>query len=71
MVEEELEGDWVAERDFDVERLKLIDDEEANAPAPPPAHGSPNGDRSEFDRFREANVQARSASRASAPSRSR
>ena len=32
MVEEELEGDWVDERDFDVERLKLIDDEEANAP---------------------------------------
>ena len=57
MVEEELEGDWVAERDFDVDRLKLIDDEEANAPPPPPAHGSPNGDRSEFDRYHEANVK--------------
>jgi sulfite reductase beta subunit-like hemoprotein len=57
MVEEELEGDWVAERDFDVERLKLIDDEEANAPAAPATHGSPNGDRSEFDQFREANVK--------------
>ncbi|HEY7151617.1 MAG TPA: nitrite/sulfite reductase [Solirubrobacterales bacterium] len=57
MVDEELDGDWVAERDFDVARLKLIDDEEANAPPPPPAHGSPNGDRSEFDRFREANVK--------------
>src|SRR6476620_7878123 len=58
MVEEELEGDWVAERDFDVDRLKLIDDEEANAPPPPPAHGSPNGDRSEFDRYQDANVKA-------------
>src|SRR6478735_8565776 len=58
MVEEELEGDWVAERDFDVDRLKLIDDEEANAPPPPPASGSPNGDRSEFDSFREADVKA-------------
>ncbi|TMK73438.1 MAG: hypothetical protein E6G48_05295, partial [Actinobacteria bacterium] len=35
MVEEELEGDWVDERDFDVERLKFIDDEEAKAPPPP------------------------------------
>jgi sulfite reductase (ferredoxin) len=57
MVEEELEGDWVAERDFDVDRLKLIDDEESNAPPPPPASGSPNGDRSEFESFREANVK--------------
>ncbi len=32
-VDAELEGDWVAERDFDVERLRFDDDEEANAPA--------------------------------------
>ncbi|HEX7245924.1 MAG TPA: nitrite/sulfite reductase [Solirubrobacterales bacterium] len=60
-VDEELEGDWVEERDFDaalVERLRFDDDEEANAPAAPPAAASPNGDRSEFDRFVEANVQA-------------
>src|SRR5437773_622328 len=57
MVEEELEGDWVDERDFDIERLKLIDDEEANAPPPAIAAGSTNGDRSEFDRFLEANVK--------------
>ena len=57
MVEEELQGDWVDERDFDVERLKLIDDEEAKAPPPPGAYGSPNGDRSEFDGFLEANVK--------------
>ncbi len=57
-VDDELEGDWVAERDFDVERLRFDDDEQANAPAAPPAAASPNGDRSEFDRFVEGNVQA-------------
>ncbi len=57
MVEEELEGDWVAEREFDVERLRYDDDEEANAPAAPAAAGSPNGDRSEFDGFLAGNVQ--------------
>jgi sulfite reductase (ferredoxin) len=57
MVEEELEGDWVAERDFDVERLRFVHDEEANAPAAPAASASPNGDRSAFDRFRESNVR--------------
>jgi sulfite reductase beta subunit-like hemoprotein len=57
MVEEELEGDWVSEREFDVARLKLIDDEEASAPPAPGAYASPNGDRSEFDTFRDANVR--------------
>jgi sulfite reductase beta subunit-like hemoprotein len=60
LVEEELEGDWVGEREFDaelVERLRYEDDEEANAPAAPAAPASPNGDRSEFDRYVEANVQ--------------
>ena len=57
MVEEELEGDWVDEREFDVARLKLIDDEEAKAPPSPGIYASPNGDRSEFDAFREANVK--------------
>jgi sulfite reductase beta subunit-like hemoprotein len=57
-VEEELQGDWVAEREFDVERLRYDDDEQANAPAKPPLTASPNGDRSEFERFLEGNVQA-------------
>ena len=57
IVEEELEGEWVGERDFSPERMLLTDDEEANAPAPPPDYGSPNGDRSEFDRFAESNVR--------------
>ncbi|HSI81382.1 MAG TPA: nitrite/sulfite reductase [Solirubrobacterales bacterium] len=57
LVAEELEGDWVAERDFSIDRLKFVHDEEANAPAPRPSYGSPNGDRSEFDRWVEANVK--------------
>src|SRR5215210_5556287 len=57
MVEEELEGDWIAERDFSIEHLLFVDDEEANAPPAPPQAASPNGDRSGFDRFRESNVK--------------
>ena len=59
-VDEELEGDWVEEREFDaelVERLRFDDDEEANAPEAPAAPASPNGERSQFERFCEGNVQ--------------
>jgi sulfite reductase (ferredoxin) len=55
-VEEELKGDWVAERDFDPQRRLFVHDEEANAPAVPTSYGSPNGDLSEFEAFRAANV---------------
>jgi sulfite reductase beta subunit-like hemoprotein len=57
-VEEELKGDWVAERDFDPQPRLFVHDEEANAPAAPASYGSPNGDLSEFERFRTSNVQA-------------
>src|SRR5215207_6097094 len=57
LVEEELKGDWVAERDFSVDERLFIHDEESNAPAPPIGYGSPNGDGSEFERFRTANVE--------------
>jgi sulfite reductase (ferredoxin) len=57
MVEEELAGDWVGEMDYDLAELKVLHDEEANAPAPPEVVLSPNGDRSEFDRFVESNVR--------------
>jgi sulfite reductase beta subunit-like hemoprotein len=59
-VDAELEGEWVAEREFGpelVERLRFDDDEEERAPDVPPAVASPNGDRKEFDRFIEGNVQ--------------
>ena len=55
-VEEELEGDWVSERDFSVEHRLFMDDERESAPAPPQSYSSPNGDSSEFERFRAANV---------------
>jgi sulfite reductase beta subunit-like hemoprotein len=57
-MEEELQGDWVGERDFEaaLERGLLDDDEEAAAPPVPEAYGSPNGDRSEFDLWVERNV---------------
>ena len=58
IVEDELSGDWVSERDFSIEPLLFEDDEEANAPAPREAYGSPNGDLTEFDRFIASNVQA-------------
>jgi sulfite reductase beta subunit-like hemoprotein len=55
-VEEELEGDWVGERDFSIEHRLFVDDERESAPAPPQRSGSPNGEDSEFERFRAANV---------------
>ncbi|MDX6704838.1 MAG: hypothetical protein QOI48_684 [Solirubrobacteraceae bacterium] len=57
MVEEELQGDWVAERDFDVQGLSWQDDEEASAPPVPATFASPNGDVSAFERFCADNVQ--------------
>src|ERR1700686_5641718 len=56
-VEEELQGEWVEERDFSVEHRLFLDDERGRAPAPPQSFGSPNGDASEFERFRRANVR--------------
>ena len=58
LVEEELEGDWVAERDFDPQPRLFLHDEEAGAPAKPHSYGSPNGDGAEFLRFRAANVES-------------
>jgi len=55
-VEEELRGDWVSERDFSIEHRLFLDDERESAPPPPHSFGSPNGDISEFERFRAANV---------------
>ncbi len=55
-VEEELQGEWVAERDFSIEDRLFNDDERENAPAPPSEYGSPNGDLQEYKRFCSANV---------------
>jgi sulfite reductase (ferredoxin) len=56
-VEEELQGDWTNERDFDVEHRLFLDDEQDNAPAAPVSSGSPNGDLSDFERFCATSVE--------------
>jgi sulfite reductase beta subunit-like hemoprotein len=57
MVEEELKGDWVAERDFDPTPLLFEHDEEAHAPRHRDSHGSPNGDNRAFEQFVASNVR--------------
>src|SRR5207248_2014550 len=57
IVEEELQGDWVSERDFSLDRILFVHDEEANAPPSRATYASPNGDLREFDRFLETNVR--------------
>ncbi len=56
MVDEELQGDWVGERDFDVDGLRFDVDEEALAPAPPLTIAYPNGDLAAYERFVADNV---------------
>jgi sulfite reductase beta subunit-like hemoprotein len=56
-VEEELQGDWVAERDFSLDTIMYEVDEEANAPAEAETYASPNGDLREYERFAQTNVQ--------------
>jgi sulfite reductase beta subunit-like hemoprotein len=57
MVEEELEGEWVSERDFSLDAILFEHDEEAAAPGAREAYESPNGDLRELDRFIETNVK--------------
>ncbi len=58
LVEEELSGEWVGERDFSIEGILYETDEQASAPATPLRFGSANGDQRQFDRFLESNVRA-------------
>ncbi|WP_445148407.1 nitrite/sulfite reductase [Baekduia sp. Peel2402] len=59
-VDEQLKGDWVNERNFDVASRRLDIDEQATAPAVPDAFGEPTDDedRAAFERFKESNVVA-------------
>jgi sulfite reductase (ferredoxin) len=58
LVDEELQGDWVQNRDFTIEHLMPELDEQATIESlpVPDSYGSPNGDRAEFDAFVESNV---------------
>jgi sulfite reductase beta subunit-like hemoprotein len=58
LVEEELGGEWVAERDFSLDEIMYELDEEAGAPQAGSQYASPNGDRRPFDHFLESNVLA-------------
>jgi sulfite reductase (ferredoxin) len=58
LVEEELEGDWVQERDFSLDEILFDYDEAGNAPARRSTYATANGDLTEFNRFAETNVQA-------------
>jgi sulfite reductase beta subunit-like hemoprotein len=59
-MDEELDGDWVQDRDFEgaLERGRIDTDEEAAAPAVPESYSSPNGDKPQFERFLDGNVTA-------------
>jgi sulfite reductase beta subunit-like hemoprotein len=57
-VEEQLKGDWVAERDFSIDATLFDYDEEGDAPSVPASYSTPNGDLSEFERWCQSNVQA-------------
>ncbi len=58
MVEEELEDEWVAERDFSLDEILFDHDEHAHAPVKQPSYGSANGDQvGSFDHFLESNTQ--------------
>ena len=57
MVEQELQGDWVAERDFSIDALTWQDDEEASAPAVPDSYATPDGDLAAFEQFLADNVR--------------
>jgi sulfite reductase (ferredoxin) len=58
LVEEELQGDWVAERDFSLTDILFDIDEEAHAPARPEEPAAANGDNREFSHFVTSNVAA-------------
>ena len=55
-VEDELQGEWVAERDFSPDGLLLFHDERAHLPVTRRDYASPNGDRRAFDAFAASNV---------------
>jgi sulfite reductase beta subunit-like hemoprotein len=57
LVEEELQGEWVNERDFVLDTILFDHEEEANAPIKrETGYASANGDQREFDKFLASNV---------------
>ena len=58
LVDEERQGDWVGERHYDVEGLRMDIDEESAAAPKPTQFASANGDLSEFERWKASSVRA-------------
>ncbi|HLI59845.1 MAG TPA: nitrite/sulfite reductase [Solirubrobacteraceae bacterium] len=59
LVDEELRGDWVQERDFSLDEILYeIDEQAALPPRSPHGYASANGDRRVFERFARSNVTA-------------
>jgi sulfite reductase beta subunit-like hemoprotein len=58
LVDEELDGEWVNERDFSLDGILFDHDEQAHAPAKRATYATANGDLREFDHFVETNAQA-------------
>jgi sulfite reductase (ferredoxin) len=56
LVEEELKGDWVSERDFSLHGILFDHDEESHAAGEPESPAHPNGDNREFHHFAQSNV---------------
>jgi sulfite reductase beta subunit-like hemoprotein len=56
LVEEELRGDWVDEREFSPDGLLFFHDERAHLPAARTSYACPNGDRRAFDAFAASNM---------------
>ena len=72
MVDEELEGDWVDERDFTLDHLLFVDDEEAErARRRRRATASPNGDRARVRALRRRRTSPPQRQEGFSPSRSR
>ena len=69
MVEEELEGDWVAERDFSLDGILFDHDEEAHAPAAPQSPRTPERRQPRVQPLPAVKRPAPSARRGSRPSR--
>jgi sulfite reductase beta subunit-like hemoprotein len=58
LVDAELTGDWVQERDFSLDEILYVIDEEANAPEPRrEGYASANGDLRAFESFASSNVR--------------
>jgi sulfite reductase beta subunit-like hemoprotein len=57
MVEEELEGGWVAERDFSLDEILFDVDEQAGTAPARDRYATANGDLREYERFARSNVQ--------------